>query len=90
MKKKSGNKGLSAKNWLGLADEERKRRLRKMTMKESIHLTEEMMRMPLTREQIEKSNREDHPICLKLSLKRMRRAAQKRRRRADLKKGMNR
>jgi hypothetical protein len=90
MKKDKGNKGLSFKEWINLTDKERKRRLPRLTMKESLRLTEEMMRMPLTRKQIEELNKENRPISLKLALSRMRRAAQQRRRRAAIKMRTNR
>jgi hypothetical protein len=85
MGKIKNNKCLSFAKWLTMTDEERKQRLPKMTMKESLRLTEEMMRIPLTRKQIEELNKENRPICLKVALMRMRRAAQQRRRRAAIK-----
>ena len=83
MKKVLGNKGLLDKKRFEPMEEERRRWLRGLTMKESIRLTEKMLRTvtPECREESDK----DWPVCFKLLLKRMRNAARQRRRRAALK-----
>ncbi len=89
MSQMKGNNSLLDKKRFEPMERERERRLRNMTIKEAIRLKEAMLSSRFVIEWRDNFP-EDHPICLKLSLKRMRRASQQRHRRADLKKGMNR
>jgi len=86
MKKAKGNKGLLDKRRFQRLEREKERWLQGLSWKKAIRLTEEMMSRQLVGEW--KDNfPEDHPICLKKSLERMRRNAM-RRRRYRLKRGL--
>jgi len=86
MKAMKGNKGLLDKKRFEKWEQERKQRLRKLSWKKAIRLAEDMLVTPLVDEWRDNSP-EDHPVCLKKSLERMRRNAI-RRRRYRLKKGI--
>jgi hypothetical protein len=88
MRKAKGNKGLLDQSRFEGLERERERRLRSLSWKKAIRLTETMMSSPFVRE-LRDNSPEDHPICLKKSLERMRRNAMRRRRYAALKKGAN-
>jgi hypothetical protein len=88
MKKSKGNKGLLDKKRFEPMEQEKKRWLRGLTMKQAIRIEEAIISSVVISKH-RKNFPEDHPICLKLSLQRMRRAAQQRRRRAVLKSGAN-
>jgi hypothetical protein len=79
MKRFKNNKGLlDQKRFEGLR-REKEHWLRTLSWKKALRLTEEMMSSPLVGEW--KDNfPEDHPICLKKSLERMRRNAMRRQR----------
>jgi len=89
MSQMKGNKSLLDKKRFEPMEQERKCWLRGLTMKQAIRIEEAILSSVVISKH-RKNFPEDHPICLKLSLQRMRRASQQRRRRAALKKGMNR
>jgi len=79
MKRLKGNKALLDKRRFEGLQQDKVRWLRNLSWKKAIRLTEEMMPSPLVGEW--KDNLpEDHPICLKKSLERMRRNAMRRQR----------
>ena len=69
MKKFKGNKGLLDKKRFEGLERERKQRLRKLSWKKAIRLAEDMLATPLVDEWRHNSP-QDHPVCLKMLLKR--------------------
>ncbi len=67
MKKFKGNKGLLDKKRFEWLEKERIQRLRKLTRKEAIRLEEKMLSSKLILEW-RRNFRQDHPVCLKMSL----------------------
>jgi hypothetical protein len=88
MRKTKGNMGLLDKSRFAGLERERIRRLRSLSWKKAIRLEEKMLSSELIWEW-RKNFPENHPICLKKSLERMRRNAMRRRCYAALKKGAN-
>ncbi len=70
MKKFKGNKGLLDKKRFEWLEEQRVQRLRKMTRKEAIRLTEEMLACPPFGSR--RHNPQDHPVSLKILLQKKR------------------
>jgi len=73
MEKPKGNKGLLDQKRFEQWNKQRKQRLRKLSRKKAIHLAEEMLATPLIDEWRDNFP-EDHPICLRMSLKRKRKS----------------
>ncbi len=71
MKKAKGNKGLLNKKRFEQWEQERRQRLRKLSWRKAIRLAEDMLATPLVDEWRDNSP-EDHPVCLKMLLKRKR------------------
>jgi hypothetical protein len=73
MEKSKGNKGLLDRTRFEQWEKERKQRLRKLSRKKAIRLAEEMLSTPLV-DEWRGNFPEDHPICLRMSLKRKRKS----------------
>jgi hypothetical protein len=71
MKKAKGNKGLLDKKRFEKWERERRQRLRNLSWKKAIRLAEDMLATPLI-EEWRGNSPEDHPVCLKILLKRKR------------------
>jgi hypothetical protein len=73
MEKSKGNKGLLDQKRFEQWEKERKQRLRKLSPQRAIRLAEEMLATPLV-DEWRKNFAEDHPVCLRMSLKRRRKS----------------
>jgi hypothetical protein len=71
MKKAKGNKGLLDKKRFEKLERQRRQRLRKLSWKKAIRLAEDMLATPLIEEWRDNSP-EDHPVCLKMALRKKR------------------
>ncbi|MFA5554235.1 MAG: hypothetical protein WCZ89_01515 [Phycisphaerae bacterium] len=73
MKTIKGNKNLLDKKRFDSWEKQRKQRLRNLSPKKAIRLAEDMLATPLI-EQWRDNFSQDHPICLRMSLKKKRKS----------------
>jgi hypothetical protein len=71
MKKDKGNKGLLDKKRFEKWERQRRQHLRRLSWKKAIRLAEDMLATPLVEEWRDNSP-EDHPVCLKMALRKKR------------------
>jgi hypothetical protein len=73
MEKPKGNKGLLDQKRFEQWNKLKEQRLRKLSRRKAIRLAEDMLASPLVDEWRD-NFRQDHPVCLKMSLKRKRKS----------------